>query len=480
MRWLSGRRVFYPALTALMSLAFPQHARAQALKAACSGPSAGVFLCAETLFSEPPLHLTFSSLPPPNGLPVGIVFEKDTHYLASPFRTPPDPQPSVSTTGPKGLTDVRLALVGSTNASWYATGSLVWLPPLAYSRDTGNGDECQRLGPFCAKAVMAINLYVSHRSLKTLYFYGIGPSAPATRYMFQETETYGGANARLPIRNWLRIEGQVENRRPSLPASSDAFAVVNNFTNTTAPGISSPPDFMHYSATVQMDEKLIAEEPFPKESPTTQSDDQFVMKPRVVYHFQNNVGYHWYTDLDTGRYSFQQFAFDGSESVQLGSVMGVGPSAKTPALGIGKLFCPKPEDRAVCDFGTLELKSLVLASRTAGSNVVPFFYQPTLGGSDIESRQTLRGLDDYRFRGPDLALLQVEYSRTVRDPLGGMIFYDGGAVGSIFGDLSIGHFKHDVGVGLTISLQKRLVFDAFVATGGGRGVRLGYNFNKFF
>jgi hypothetical protein len=98
---------------------------------------------------------------------------------------------------------------------------------------------------------LAINLYVSHRSLKTLYFYGIGPSSPATRYIFQETETYGGGTVRLPVRNWLRVEGQVEYRRVTLPGNTDPVAVVNNFTNAAAPGVSNPPDFMHYSTTAR-------------------------------------------------------------------------------------------------------------------------------------------------------------------------------------------------------------------------------------
>jgi hypothetical protein len=51
-----------------------------------------------------------------------------------------------------------------------------------------------------------------------------------------------------------------------------------------------------------------------------------------------------------------------------------------------------------------------------------------------------------------------------------------GTVGSTFADLSIGHFKHDVGAGLTISLKNQVVLDAFVATGAGQGSRFGYNF----
>jgi len=33
---------------------------------------------------------------------------------------------------------------------------------------------------------------------------------------------------------------------------------------------------------------------------------------------------------------------------------------------------------------------------------------------------------------------------------------------------------------MTVRLQQRLVFDAFVATGAGHGSRFGYNFTKLF
>ena len=40
--------------------------------------------CGEALFSEDPLHLTFSSMPPGNGFALGLVLEQNSHYV-SPF-----------------------------------------------------------------------------------------------------------------------------------------------------------------------------------------------------------------------------------------------------------------------------------------------------------------------------------------------------------------------------------------------------------
>ncbi len=40
--------------------------------------------CLEALFSEDPLHLTLSGMPPGNGVALGAVLEQNTHYV-SPF-----------------------------------------------------------------------------------------------------------------------------------------------------------------------------------------------------------------------------------------------------------------------------------------------------------------------------------------------------------------------------------------------------------
>jgi len=478
------RQAVCPALAVLVWLALAGRASGQTIKIACPhffSDTYQALACGEALFSEPPWHLTFSSLPPPNGLPLGIVYEEAVHRL-SPFGPPPAPnapEPNVSAAseGRKSLTDSKLALVGSTNGSWYATGSVTWLPPLPYSDVLRGGESCHRLGPFCTKQVMGINVYVRHRTIETLYFYGIGRSAPATRFVYEESENYGGVSARMPFWNWLSVEGSAENRRPSVRGSSDPLAVVNNFSNATAPGVSGQPDFMHYSTALRTEATAIAERPSnPLAAPAAATGPR--LKAKTVSHFQNDVAYHWYSDLDTGRYSFQQFTFDGDESFAFHPVLQrfVPPGE----MGLLDLFCKDNKATTECDFGTIDVRSLVVVSRTGGVSVVPFYYQPTLGGSDIESRQTLRAFDDYRFRGPDLALLQLEYAFPISDPLGAQVFYDAGTVGSSAGDLSPRHFRTDVGAGFTIRLQKRLVFDAYVATGAGAGHRVGYNFTKFF
>src|SRR6185437_760694 len=64
-----------------------------------------------------------------------------------------------------------------------------------------------------------------------------------------------------------------------------------------------------------------------------------------------------------------------------------------------------------CRFANVVLKGLVTTSYS-GDHSVPFYYQPTLGGTDINGVDTLRGLSDYRLRAPNRLLMQAELYHT--------------------------------------------------------------------
>ncbi len=189
------------AVSVVVCLALPVAARAQTMKS-CPELMSNVHQaldCIEGIFSEAPVHLTLSSVPPGNGFPIGIVYEDAVHHIG----------------GYKSLTDTTLGLVGSSNGSWDATGSFTWLPPLQYTDNVSNGMPCHQPGPICTKQVMGIELYATHRSLKTLSFYSLGSSAPDRQYLFKETETYAGAMVRMPLWDWLRVDAQLKDRQPS-------------------------------------------------------------------------------------------------------------------------------------------------------------------------------------------------------------------------------------------------------------------------
>jgi hypothetical protein len=136
--------------------------------------------------------------------------------------------------------------------------------------------------------------------------------------------------------------------------------------------------------------------------------------------------------------------------------------------------------RQRCRFGEVDLRSHIVTSMTGSGSAVQFYLQPTVGGSDIDSRLSLRGFPDYRFRAPDALFVQTDYSVPIRDPIGFLLYYDAGTVGPTFSSLSFANLRQDGGVGVTLSLQGRVAAHGYLAWGAGHGPFFGYNFTKFF
>lgn len=476
--------------------------------------------CIEAFFSETPDHLTFSGVPPGNGMALGALLETKLHYV-SPFALPYNPELRSSSfqskpefeEGYKSLVHPYVTIAGSTNLSWFASGGVDWLPPIHYRPGTKqvgpprpNGsratESCHRLRHLCTQSVFGLRFYGSHRNVETISFYGLGSNSSTGNFAYQFNETYGGVSARMPIFDWLILSGGVENRQPDLPASDTTLR--SNFTETTAPGIASQPNFMHYRTSI-ITSKRVASGPRSPD-PDQKKDTPPLMKRRFVYTFTNDADYHWYSDRTTGRYSFQQFAFTGEESIQFGSVIQEYVPGKkrdtfpflkrlfydfiSYSCGVSK-WTQREGDKSVrvtndlrvtdpCNFGRLDFRAHLALSHAPGQNAIPFYMQPTIGGSDIDSVVSLRGYDNYRFRAPDAAFLQVEYSIPVWGPLGGLIFYDAGNVGQTISNLSFAHLRQDAGSGMSLSFGGSVVAQVYLAMGAGHGAHFGYSFTKFF
>jgi hypothetical protein len=464
--------------------------------------------CLEALFSQNPIHLTVSSLPPGNGMAMGVVLDQQRHYLttfsppqAVSFNADPtkrqgkfEPQASL------GFADAKLAFIGSTNLSWVATGSLSWLPAAYGSGQRkdmhGVTHDCNQLGILCTRKVLALHFEGTHQQLNTISFYGLGPSSPALKHTYPQNNTYGNVYGSLPIFDWLAADAGIQAYNPELPSSSDPLAVSNTFTDAEAPGLKSQSTYVH--SHVGFSTRPI----FDWNAVTNDSDDNRtgpLMKKNMLFTLNNAIDYHWYSAVENSQYSYQQFVFNGDETIQLGSNVrrvvyahDVKGGLKTAFYHLLRRVCGETDSLAgykdpvllkvtdQCDYGRLHLRSAVIASRSGAGSVVPFYMQPTVGGSDINSQVSLRGFPNYRFRDRDATFSQVEYSVPIRDPLGLLIFYDVGTVGPTFDSLSFAHLRQDGGFGGTVRLQGSVVAQAYVAWGAGHGATLGYNFTKLF
>lgn len=469
--------------------------------------------CLEAWFSEDPAHLTFSGMPPGNGMAFGGVLEQNNHYV-SPFSLPAGPGAVPGLTNPHQQdfttgklpsvaggslwsADGALAAVFSTNGSWDTSGKLTVIPK-GY-KDGHRTDHlgvqisCNKLGPLCTKQIFGLHFEASHRSLQTISFYGIGPHSPLVKYVFHEDDTFASLRAALPLADWFTLESGAEFRLTDLPNSTAPNSVNSNFTTAAVPGLSSQPGLGHYHVALRTNPIAIL-------SPKTDDQDDNhsgpLMKPYDQFTFNNNVEYHWYSAPGHSASSFQQFVEDSDENIQLGTrvrhYVQVG-DAKTGAqhfwdsmlaktCGDKNIDWTKPANyvlkvRQPCGLGDLDLVSHIVASRTGPGSAVPFYLQPTVGGSDIDSRLSLRAWPNYRFRAPDALFVQTNYILPLYNIL---VFYDAGTVGSTFSSLSFAHLRQDAGFGVALSLQGRIAAQGYLALGAGHGPTFGYNFTKFF
>ena len=127
----------------------------------------------------------------------------------------------------------------------------------------------------------------------------------------------------------------------------------------------------------------------------------------------------------------------------------------------------------VHDTHTLALRAWASAIDPLAGNTVPFYLQPTLGGS-----RTLRAYRTFRFRDRSALLLQGEYRWRVNEFVTGALFYDTGAVAPALGD--IGRLERDYGFGLRAGSRSSVAVRVDVAFGGREGTRFLVRFDDVF
>jgi hypothetical protein len=100
--------------------------------------------------------------------------------------------------------------------------------------------------------------------------------------------------------------------------------------------------------------------------------------------------------------------------------------------------------------GSIGFRVLTIGSWTGRENRVPFYFQPTLGGSDINGERLLASYDDYRFRGPNLIAVQESIEHSIWGPFGVFAMGEHGKVASEIGDLNFSHLASSATIGVTL------------------------------
>ena len=102
--------------------------------------------------------------------------------------------------------------------------------------------------------------------------------------------------------------------------------------------------------------------------------------------------------------------------------------------------------------------------------MVPFYLDPTIGGSDINGASLLPSFADYRFRGPNFLVFRAAFEHSIyKWPIGVKVLMDQGRVALHPGDLGFSHLAHSYAAGFTVHAGGLPVIELLFAWGGGPG-----------
>lgn len=291
---------------------------------------------------------------------------------------------------------------------------------------------------------LGLTAFVRNRYLPVMPFYGIGPNSSLNNSVeFSQRDTKLGVEVTTPVPKlaWLSAGAQVEGIWPEIGGvnNNNAISIEQEYTEETAPGLAMQPPFVH---------------------------ENFFLRPhrRFLKRFALNQSwaYNFYQDTDTGRYSFQRFEANMEQ----------------------RFYPQRKRHGGVIEQNVLSLRLKYSISDTSRNHAVPFYLQETVGGSDIFNEQVLPAFKDYRFRGPDLFVVQAEYdqkicaacsicpegiTRTVCSHLGLVARYDAGNVGLHWNDFALSNLRQSYSGGVAIYLGKDVIFRMSVGLGGGEG-----------
>ncbi|MGH9495976.1 MAG: hypothetical protein ACRD3B_13335 [Candidatus Sulfotelmatobacter sp.] len=426
---------------------------------ACTLSFKAIPMCGYTLFTDHPLHIAAGSLPPQNGFGVGgaFVWTKNTRNWRMSW---------------------DFDAVGATSGSWRAGGymKVIHTPhpatspitPVIPSPGQPSNTESKKISAPFTHPYTLFNLYAQSISLNKLNYFGEGnDSTLAGASLFGMTQTIVGANAIKPVFEWAAIRklnlallGEINGRFISVRGDhgQSVPSIETLYTDATAPGLASQPAFFQLGQGFRI-----------------KPDTGDYLKLNYTANFQEffapsssqNSFLRWTADLNHTIYIYGNAKTAAGASDQLGPDSCVQVNEKCPAIS---------HTRNLNGFVTARL--FVSESITSATSAVPFYFQQTLGGSDINSAMSLGSYQDYRFRAPNLLLLEGAVEHSVWGPFGVKFMADEGRVALTRGDLGFSHMKHSFAAGLTLRAGAFPMVQLMFAWGGAEGHHNIFNLNS--
>ncbi len=403
--------------------------------------------CVEVLFTGQPLHIAVGSIAPQNGFGAGLAYvgHKDTDNWA---------------------TSWSADAIGSSNGSWRAGFYLKLVDTHIAPSDAQMGTTGVNANDIQAYVTYPVyNVYGQSISLNKLTFFGEGAATTTTgRSFFGMTEHVFGGNMIWPIYQKLHMSfsGEINFRIPDIrPGSGQGSPSIETlYTPVTAPGLAHQPFFVQPGLGISM-------------RPSTANN---------LLHFNYSATYQPFIDTDGSGFSFQRLTFDLYQEISFyHHNMYVARDTNDP----NDCRIDPTDDHSACPHatsrsmqGTLGLRAFTSLSMLPGNNVVPFYFQPTLGGSDINGNPSLSSYQDYRFRGPNVLLLQESFDHSIgKWPVAITLRADQGKVALLRGDLSSNPWRHSYAAGLSLRAGGFPIMYLLFAFGGKEGTHTSANVN---
>jgi hypothetical protein len=260
-------------------------------------------------------------------------------------------------------------------------------------------------------------------------FYGLGIATEdeqRVNFLFEGTEFQG--RAVLRPREWFSVGSRFGTIGPSIDSGKDDRypSIETIFDDAAAPGLIVQPDYRYGEAFAEVDYR----------------DEPGNARAGGYY----TLAWRKYADADLDRYSFSLLDLHGRQ------------------------FFPIFDKKRV-----FALQAQLASTSPDAGNEVPFYMQPTLGGSHV-----LRSVADYRFRDRSLFAFNVEYRWEAFGALDMALFTDFGTVAPRVSDLDFGDLKRAYGIGFRLNTATTVFYRIDIGTGAGEGLRFYFKFSNAF
>lgn len=397
--------------------------------------------CGVALATDTPLHLSIGSLPPQNGIGIGeaFVLRKNTNNWRMNW---------------------DIDGVATMNGSWRAgvmmTMARAANEPMVIVSPSSSATRRKRPRQL-TQPTTVYHFYLQSSSLQSLDFYGLGDTTAASdATVFGMRETIVGVSANKPITKAsfaqalrLSLFANANGRfvKVNAPAGQTFAPITARFSDITAPGLNNQPAYFQSTEGVRI-------------APSAGN-----------LNFDYSLGMDQFATSSSAHGSFVRWTLDLNHTYGLYEN---GPAIpEPPTIGpdqcaaVGSSCASISHERNLS--GSIGFEFHVVASATGTSDRIPFYFQPTLGGADINGATSLGSYADYRFRAPNLLLMRERFEHSIWGPFGFEALADEGKVALTRSALGFDHLHHSFGAGMSIRAGGFPVINMLFAWGGGEG-----------